>query len=659
MKSDSFRAGFALSVILLLRLFYCADVCALTDKVPAASENVLHIQNAETLSGSFAELSGMWGFYWNRFIPPEHFYPHTGQTQDNPMPPDASVKIPAVVNNLVDDPNAKKGKGSATWHLRVENLKPNCRYAAFMFGKVGTAANVYCNTELVFSQGRAAENYTETVSRRNMDIAFFESDSNGIADLVFHVSNDLYRKSGLWSPLRFAEEDYVRRWFTIKLSYNFFYLGALLSIMFYHFSLFLLKKYDWSDFFFFLFVFSVLIRSISSEFSLLLFYIPSVPYSLDMKLEYSVIFMAPVFYILHLAFLHDVDLKSNTHKALITKCIMCIGTVLGAAIWLLPIRYANWLVTPCLVYLFASVAVIFTVLFIELSKNTFEIFVLSAAGIAVVVLGIVHDVFAVQMIRVPFSDVRLVSYTFIIFLFFQSLITAIRHERAADAIEILSDSMQETHKSYMRFLPGQFLRLLDKQNIEDVEIGDYTLRNVGLLCADIRNFTPISERIGGKQVFDLLNTCFSDIAPLVRAHGGFIEKYLGDCIIAVFPDDTPNMFRCAVEMQRNMKSLKTDENLKLQIGIGLHYGKVVLGTTGSVDRLTQIAVSSALDTVMRLESLTKAFGTKILVSGACLQHCGTEKSADEFIFVKLDTSGLKKPFGDDLYSLEEHGSQAG
>jgi len=98
----------------------------------------------------------------------------------------------------------------------------------------------------------------------------------------------------------------------------------------------------------------------------------------------------------------------------------------------------------------------------------------------------------------------------------------------------------------------EFLHLLEKSNITDVEMGNYTARSVTLLCADIRNFTPISEQLGGKEVFDLLNACFTNIAPLIRTYGGFIEKYLGDCIVAIFPDNTSNIFQCAIEMQQKI-----------------------------------------------------------------------------------------------------------
>jgi len=107
--------------------------------------------------------------------------------------------------------------------------------------------------------------------------------------------------------------------------------------------------------------------------------------------------------------------------------------------------------------------------------------------------------------------VHLLSYAFILFVLFQSLIAAIRHEQAASSIEVLSESLQKTNLSYMRFVPQEFLHLLEKSNITDVEMGNYTARSVTLLCADIRNFTPISEQLGGKEVFDLLNACFTNI----------------------------------------------------------------------------------------------------------------------------------------------------
>ena len=101
-----------------------------------------------------------------------------------------------------------------------------------------------------------------------------------------------------------------------------------------------------------------------------------------------------------------------------------------------------------------------------------------------------------------------------------------------------------------------------------------------------------------------------------------------------------------------MLVLKTDKPILLRIGIGIHYGKVVLGTTGSAERLSQIAVSEAVDTVMRLESLTKTFGKKILASGAAVRNTGAAKTDSEFKFVKIDTSYEKDAVPKDMYSLE-------
>ncbi|WP_428770944.1 adenylate/guanylate cyclase domain-containing protein [Treponema sp. HNW] len=656
MKFSKSRSVFIISIISVLFVIgYLSTLTFAAEDLPAPAvleQGVMKIENPDALSDAFFELSGLWDLYWADFIEPQAFYSSRTGVPSSPVSPAASVKVPSVWNTLVDDPIAKKGKGAATYHLRVENLKPNFRYAVFMFNKVLTGANLYCNGKLVFSQGFASKKYNETIPRRSMSIAVLESDRHGNIDLVFHISNSVYRKAGIRGALKLSEEKHVRRWFTLKFNYSSFYAGALLSIMIYHLSLFFLRKYDWTSFYFSLFALGIFIRGISADFSLLLFYLPNLPYGMDMKLEYTVMFMAPLFYMLHLASLYNIDLKANVKKTIIVKLIVYAGAALGLAIWILPVRLANMLVMPSLGYFFVSLSVILVILFIELPQTTFEIFFLTVLSILLGLIGTVHDVLAMQIVSVPFSDVRFMSEVFIIFVFFQSLITAIRHENASAAIEVLSDNMQQTNKSYMRFVPEQFLRLLKKDNIVDVDIGDYTVRNVTLLCADIRNFTPISEQLGCKGIFDLLNACLSDIAPLIRKYGGFIEKYLGDCIVAIFPDNTPDIFRCAIEMQHKMLVLKTDKPISLRIGIGIHYGKVVLGTTGSAERLSQIAVSEAVDTVMRLESLTKSFEKKILVSGAAVRNTGAVKTDSEFKFIKIDTSYAKDPVAEDMYSLE-------
>jgi len=145
-----------------------------------------------------------------------------------------------------------------------------------------------------------------------------------------------------------------------------------------------------------------------------------------------------------------------------------------------------------------------------------------------------------------------------------------------------------------------------------------------LLCFDIKQFTTWAENTEARDIFLLLNRVLNKISPIVRENGGFIEKYLGDGIIAIFPDNGLLAFETALEIQEALVELRKDlkaENLpEISGGCGIHYGKIVLGTVGNLERLNQITVSKDIETVIKLESLTRICNSNIVASRSAFER---------------------------------------
>ncbi|MDY6784820.1 MAG: ATP-binding protein [Cyanobacteriota bacterium] len=174
--------------------------------------------------------------------------------------------------------------------------------------------------------------------------------------------------------------------------------------------------------------------------------------------------------------------------------------------------------------------------------------------------------------------------------------------------------------AYNRFVPNEFLQFLDKESIVDVELGDRIQKHMTVLFSDIRSFTTISERMSPKENFDFLNAYLSRVGPIVRNHQGFIDKYIGDAIMALFPQTADDAVQAAIEMQRQV-ALYNTENLQnhspaIAIGVGLHSGNLMLGTVGEEQRMETTVISDAVNLASRLEGLTKVYGASILMSEA-------------------------------------------
>jgi adenylate cyclase len=151
-------------------------------------------------------------------------------------------------------------------------------------------------------------------------------------------------------------------------------------------------------------------------------------------------------------------------------------------------------------------------------------------------------------------------------------------------------------------------------------------RLITVLFADIRDFTGFSECRAPRQVVGLLNAYFSAVVPVVEAHGGVVNQYMGDGIMAIFgapettPDHAAQAARAAVAMVRRVHELKETWRRAgcpgMRIGVGIHTGRVLVGMVGAPRRLDYTAIGDTVNAAARIEAETKRLGTEILASAA-------------------------------------------
>jgi len=176
--------------------------------------------------------------------------------------------------------------------------------------------------------------------------------------------------------------------------------------------------------------------------------------------------------------------------------------------------------------------------------------------------------------------------------------------------------------NYSRFLPEYVVKQM-LENPESFKLGGVS-QTITILFADIRGFTRISEHAPPEKIVSLLNRYFSAMTDIIFAHGGTLDKYLGDGLMALFgaptatPDDASNALNAAVAMQRRLlginRELRDEGFSEIGVGMGLHTGEVVVGYIGSERRSEYTAIGDTVNTSSRLES--NAQGGEILISDA-------------------------------------------
>ncbi|MFT4929184.1 MAG: two-component system sensor histidine kinase ChiS [Phenylobacterium sp.] len=182
-------------------------------------------------------------------------------------------------------------------------------------------------------------------------------------------------------------------------------------------------------------------------------------------------------------------------------------------------------------------------------------------------------------------------------------------------------NLVKINTAYARFFPAEFLKILNHESIVDVWLGDQTQSEMTVLFLDIRGFTSISEKMTPKQNFDFLNEFLSYVIPSIRSHSGFIDKYIGDAVMALFPGEANDAIKASIAILKQVglfNELRESQNqAPIAIGIGLHTGSLMLGTIGDEKRMDGTVISDAVNLAARLEGLTKTYGASLVVSDKC------------------------------------------
>ncbi len=202
--------------------------------------------------------------------------------------------------------------------------------------------------------------------------------------------------------------------------------------------------------------------------------------------------------------------------------------------------------------------------------------------------------------------------------------------------------ISQMNEAYSRFVPNQFLEFLGKDNFVDIQLGDQVQKEMSVLFSDIRGFTEISESLTPKETFDFINHYLGYMEPVIRRNNGFIDKFIGDSIMALFHESVDDAIDAAIEMRKTLSRFNTDRTdlgaAPIESGIGIHTGNLMLGVVGGEGRIDGTVISDAVNLASRLEGLTKIYKTSIIISEDSLIKL---KNPGKYNFRFLDIARVK------------------
>ena len=227
----------------------------------------------------------------------------------------------------------------------------------------------------------------------------------------------------------------------------------------------------------------------------------------------------------------------------------------------------------------------------------------------------------------------------------------------AGALEGSFGRLRKTLTSFERFVPRKFLAVVAPEGIENIQVGTSATRTVAVLFSDIRGFTRLSEGMPPVKLYAMLNDYLERMGKAIDQAGGFVDKYIGDAIMALFDDEhTDRLLDAILGMRRELAALNAERAAAglppIANGVGAHGGEVVMGTIGFASKIESTVIGDAVNVASRVESLTKDHGVAVLVTDAVVARL---REPGKYRLRKIASSVALRGRVDpvDLYTVDE------
>lgn len=196
---------------------------------------------------------------------------------------------------------------------------------------------------------------------------------------------------------------------------------------------------------------------------------------------------------------------------------------------------------------------------------------------------------------------------------------SLENARLYDSLGAALKAQVRLTEAHHRFVPHEFLQSLERADISDVKLGDSVELEMAVLFSDMRGFASHVEGHSPRENIRFINTYLGYMEPAIVSCHGFVDSYIGDAIMALFPRGAPDAVAGAVGMMRALDDLNAarakEGRRPVRIGVGINQGRLTLGTIGGENRIKCGVIGDCVNVAARVESLTKSLGVPLLVTG--------------------------------------------
>lgn len=199
---------------------------------------------------------------------------------------------------------------------------------------------------------------------------------------------------------------------------------------------------------------------------------------------------------------------------------------------------------------------------------------------------------------------------------FTETVLAVKHHEKV--LVKTNQHLEQLLRAYSRFVPQELLNFLQKDSVIELQLGDHVSKEMAILFSDIRGFTTLAETMTPQENFNFINTYLGYVSPEIANHNGLIMKYMGDGLMAVFPNGVDDALRACIAQAQQLRDYNQQRRAQghgpISVGMGIHVGRMMMGIVGESHRMQGDILSDNVNLTARLEGLTKYYGVQLLVS---------------------------------------------
>ncbi|TGL87143.1 adenylate/guanylate cyclase domain-containing protein [Leptospira congkakensis] len=502
--------------------------------------------------------------------------------------------------------------GYGVYRLKIK-LPDSSSDLAILSPLVGTAFSLSVDGDVIAEEGKISSvPGGGSPSYRPRVILIPKTDKSEI-NLMVEVSNWDDQFGGIYYSLRLGTLEQIQMIRTQAIIWEALLFGAIFLMGLYHCGSFFFRSQNRAPLWFGVFCLMISFRSTLYSETLFLEIFPDVSWYFVIRGVYATMALALV------SFAAFVDRLYPRHSYRPITILTVTGGIVYAIINVVaPIVWTTKLLVPFqLLLVFYGIYSLITVGRALIHKEP-------GAGLFVGGTGIFLFTVLLDIVKSHFfwNLPSLVNVGTLVFILAQSLVVARLFANAFATSEMHSAALERINSSLERFIPREVLGFLNKKSITEIVLGDFSEMKMTVFFLDIRNFTGLSESMSPKENFKFINSFLKLFGPIIRDHNGFVDKYMGDGIMALFPGPPDESLAAAIAMRHTLREYN-DGRVRggyqaVEFGIGIHTGPLMLGTIGENRRMDSTVISDTVNAASRLEGLTKKYSVDILVSGSTI-----------------------------------------